>query len=728
MNADSAQTAGSTIAIAATFTAEPLERPLRFWMDELGATGRVVFAPYNQILQQLYAQGGPLMSGDAALNALLVRLEDWMPDDAPLHAGGAHDLPLPARLLQNIDEFIAAVREATTRTNTPFLIVLCPPSLETLAAPSLAQAIRLAEASIAEQLDPLPRVHVVISETWTARYSLGDYHHRFADHTAHIPYTDAAYTALATTIARRFSGLNRKPYKVIVADCDNTLWQGVCGEVGPSGVSVDGPFAAFQDFLIRQQAEGMLLCLCSKNSEADVWAVFDAQPAMRLQREQLVSWRINWQPKSENLKALAAELDLGLDSFIFIDDNPVECAEVSAQCPDVLTIQVPADPAALPALLDNLWVLDRYQVTDEDRRRADHYKSNVQRAQLQEAAPSFSGFLERLDLRVRIETPGDSQYARIAQLTQRTNQFNASGIRRSMEQIAGLLLSGKRDAFVVDVSDRFGDYGLVGAVIFTANAEALLVDTLLLSCRALGRSVEQRIAIHLGQTARRRGLRFVDVAYIETPRNLPVRQFLDTTRPEARMDHGDHVIYRYDAERLAGLDPIAAAAASVSGPAPRETDGAALSAGPGRPAEAQRWLRIATEWTDMEALVAMLHRVRVARPELQTPFAPLQTPIERQIAAIWADVFGIDGIGATDGFAELGGSSLQLVQIHARIQEELSRSLPLTQLFALPTIRAQAGFFAPAATPSDALSTIQTRAQRQKAAIHRQRILQYKQK
>ncbi|MDZ4700272.1 MAG: HAD-IIIC family phosphatase [Rhodothermales bacterium] len=726
MHADPAPSTGAHIALAATFTAEPVAGPLQFWMDQLGLAGSVAFAPYNQVLQHLYAVNGQAV----ALHVLLVRLEDWMPE-AATNAMAGNDLPLPARLLQNIDECIAAVRRAAGQRPTPYLIVLCPPSPAVVALPSLATAIGLAEASIAEQLNTLPNVDVVRSETWVERYKVGDYHNRFADHTAHIPYTDVAFSAIATCIARRLSALQRRPFKVIVVDCDNTLWQGVCGEVGPRGVAVDAPFAAFQDLLIRQQAEGMLLCLCSKNSEADVWAVFDEQPAMRLKREHLVSWRINWRPKSENLRALAAELDLGLDSFIFIDDNPVECAEVAAQCPEVLTVQVPADARRLLTLLDHLWVLDRYHVTDEDRRRAEHYRSNLQRSQLQEAAPTLAGFLERLDLRIAIAEPAESQYTRIAQLTQRTNQFNASGIRRSMEQVAGLLLAGKREARVVDVSDRFGDYGLVGAVLFTSDDEALLVETLLLSCRALGRSVEQRMAIHLGEAALQRGLRFVDIAYIETPRNLPVRQFLENTGAENRLDQGDHVIYRFDARRLAHMDPIAAAAV-----APADDEAPATSPQTTRVARSTDrtpWLRIATEWSDMQALAERLNQIRLQRPDLQTPFAPLQTPLERQIAGIWETVLGIDGIGAVDGFSELGGSSLQLVQIHARIQEQLGRSLPLTQLFALPTVRAQAGFFTPpAAAASSAqtstLTSIQERAQRQKAAMNKHKILQYRQK
>jgi FkbH-like protein len=705
---------GSRVAIAATFTAEPVERTLQFWLEELGVPGAITFAPYNQVLQQLYAPAGPF-ADSADLRVLFVRLEDWMPAAT---GWPASDLPLPVGLVQNIDEFVEAVRASIRR---PLLIVFCPSGDD----PRLGSALALAEASVAEQLGPVAHVTVVTSEEWTRRYSIVDPHYRFAYRAAQVPYTDAAYAALATVVARRLSALHRQPHKVVVVDADNTLWSGVCGEIGPTGVVVDGPFTYLQDFLIRQQRDGMIVCLCSKNTETDVWAVFDTHPGMRLRREHLVSWRINWEPKSENLRALAAELDLGLDSFVFIDDNPVECAEVSARCPEVLVVPVPADADRLPALLEHLWIFDRHAVTDEDRRRVDHYRSNARRAQLQEVAPTLAGFLERLDLHVVIERPDERHFTRIAQLSQRTNQFNTSGIRRSEEQVAPLLRSGQRDALVVDVRDRFGDYGLVGAVLFDADAEALRVETLLLSCRALGRSVEQRIAKRLGEIALERGLSGVDIAFLETPRNLPARQFLDSLTPEYHIEHGEYVIYRYAASRLAALDPIASATASSATAHETPTEASPAAGRSGRP-PARPWLRFATEWADMEVLVSRLARPRLPRPELQTPFVPPHSDGERQIAAIWEEVFGLGGIGAMDGFAELGGTSLQLVQIHARIQERLGRRMPLTQLFALPTIRAQAGYFSPYSAPSAHVHSIQERALRQKAALQRSRTSPFK--
>src|SRR5207244_225882 len=199
------------------------------------------------------------------------------------------------------------------------------------------------------------------------------------DKLGHIPYTPAFFTALGTMITRRIHSIRRAPHKVIVLDCDHTLWKGVCGEDGPLGVEVDAPRRALQEFMIAQHNAGMVLCLCTKNAEEDVTSVFAQNPGMVLRPEHIVASRVNWQPKSENLKELAREQQLGLDSFIFVDDNPLECAEVQANCPEVLTLQLPGNPDVLPKFLRNLWVLDRGNITKEAGKRTAFYRDNYQR-------------------------------------------------------------------------------------------------------------------------------------------------------------------------------------------------------------------------------------------------------------------------------------------------------------------------------------------------------------
>jgi FkbH-like protein len=281
---------------------------------------------------------------------------------------------------------------------------------------------------------------------------------------------------------------------------------------------------------------------------------------MPLQRHHILAMRLNWSPKSQNLKELAAELGLGLDSFIFIDDSPLECAEVEAHCPEVLTLQLPPAAEKIPQLLRHVWALDRRKSTAEDTRRTALYRANLERESSRREAMSLGEFLAGLELVVTIAAAAPHQLDRVAQLTQRTNQLNLSTVRRSAAEIALLCESGARECLAVEVRDRFGDYGLVGAILFVAGAKAIEVDTFLLSCRALGRGVEHRMLAFLGELARARGKAGVEVPFVPTDKNRPAREFLESVGADCRQPAATGSVYRFPADRAIALTAVALAA------------------------------------------------------------------------------------------------------------------------------------------------------------------------
>ena len=187
----------------------------------------------------------------------------------------------------------------------------------------------------------LEGVRVITAREVESLYPVADRFDSSADAMASIPYTPIYYAALGTMVARKVQKLLFPPYKVILLDCDGTLWDGICGEDGPLGIRIDAVRLSLQEFIVNQSLQGMLVCLCSKNNESDVLAVFDYRKDMVLKRDHLTMCRINWRNKSDNIQSLSQELGLALDSFIFIDNDPVECAEVRARCPDVLTLLLP---------------------------------------------------------------------------------------------------------------------------------------------------------------------------------------------------------------------------------------------------------------------------------------------------------------------------------------------------------------------------------------------------
>ncbi|HEY1270473.1 MAG TPA: HAD-IIIC family phosphatase [Terriglobales bacterium] len=523
-----------TIAIAATFTADPLADSLTFWMRELGVPSRIEFAPYNQVFQELLSPSSVLANNSYGLNVILLRLEDW------LKSAGQDS---QANLERTLEDFVTGLSIAASRSAAPYLVCLCPSSKAVL-KDEASKFARL-EETLQERVAKHHGIYVVSSSELMTLYPVAEYDDAYASQLGHVPYTTEFFNGLGTMIARRLYRIQNPPHKVIALDCDQTLWNGICGEDGPAGVTIDGPRKALQEFIIRQHHEGMLICLCSKNNEEDVMNVLEQNPGMMLRREHIVASRINWASKSENLASLARELNVGLETLIFIDDSALECAEVEARCPEVLTLQLPEDLAELPHFLSHVWAFDRLKVTNEDARRSTLYRENMQRERLRTESLSLENFLAGLNLDVRISSMQGQDLARVSQLTQRTNQFNCTTIRRTEGELERVLQPGKMECLVVRLADRFGDYGLVGAIIFWVHADTLSVDTMLLSCRALGRRVEHHMLARLGEIAEERGVAVIDVPFHPTPKNKPALDFLESLGHSFKQGTNGGYVYRF---------------------------------------------------------------------------------------------------------------------------------------------------------------------------------------
>ena len=530
-----------TIAISATFTAEPITQAVQYWLGKLNLEGRLSFAPYHQVFQQLLDPSSVIGSNRDGLNVLLLRPEDW--------TAGAYD---EKALERTAGDLVRALSDAAERGGAPILVVSCHASPIFLGNPGSAGAIARAEAALAAAAAKLSGVHFVSSGELSGLYPVEDYHDALAEKTGKIPYKDVYFAALGTLVARKFRALVKPPAKVLLLDCDNTLWTGVVGEEGPMGIVIDEHRRAFQEFIVRQHKAGMLIGLCSKNAEADVFEVFEKRKDMPLTREHIACWRINWDPKSENIKSIAKELSLGMDSFIFMDDDDVQCAEVEANCPGVVVVQVPRQAAELPKLLGHVWAFDRLRITEEDLQRNAMHKQEREREMVRKSALSMDEFLASLELRVDIAPMTPERLPRVAQLTQKTNQFNFTTIRRTESDIAALLASG-HGCLTVEVRDRFGEYGLVGVVIYRSEGKALLLDSFLLSCRVLGRRVEHSIMAELGAIARRERLSTVRIPFLPTPKNTPAAEFLDSVFAEHKSADGPGLRFEVPAEVASAL-------------------------------------------------------------------------------------------------------------------------------------------------------------------------------
>ncbi|MBE0657080.1 MAG: HAD-IIIC family phosphatase [Bryobacteraceae bacterium] len=650
-------------AVSATFTAEPIAPALRYWAKRLNRDFEVRFAPYNQLLQTLHDPAGEFAANPSGLNLMLARIEDLgqfirIDEDSLRQIGG------------NVDHLAEALASAATGFAAPVLLAVCAPSPGFESGSGGGFSRRQA----AKLKDGLKGIRNLVVADWTdleALYPVATPFNEEGERLGRIPYTDEFFAALATAAVRHWDALTRPPYKVIAVDCDNTLWAGICGEDGPEHVRLDEAHRSLHDLLLKQREAGMVLTMVSKNNERDVHDTFAAHPEFPLRPEHFAAWRINWQPKEDNLAELAGELNLGLDSFIFIDDNPKECAEVSDAAPEVLTIPLPADPAQTRAFLERIWAFDHPVITEEDRKRSESYAKGRDFAREIRSAASLDDFISKLGLAVHVTGLQAETLPRAAQLTQRTNQFNTTTIRRTEADIERLVADPSWHVYTATVADRFGEYGVTALLIMHRQAAELRIDSFMLSCRVLGRGVEHRIMRFAGQTAFDFGLETVAVDYTASARNAPASQFLDSI-PGGRVESMNGTRkYRFSAAGLVALSWK---------PAP---------AGSGHYVRGHHPVSGRRFW-DYSAVATHLGTARQVLDALRSEFASASpagaggsfaTETEAAVSRIWAELLRRPSVAATDNFFDLGGHSLLAVLLLMRIKEEFGVELSVDDVY-----------------------------------------------
>ncbi|WP_181020087.1 HAD-IIIC family phosphatase [Nitrosospira multiformis] len=349
------------------------------------------------------------------------------------------------------------------------------------------------------------------------------------------PFKRSFLDALARELTKVVLALKGHTKKCLVLDCDNTLWGGVVGEDGIEGIHLDGhdyPGRAYYDFqkTVLQLAErGVLITLCSKNNEQDVLDVLDKHPWSLLKRNHLSGFRINWDDKAANLVELAKELNLGLDAFVFVDDNRRELELIRQVLPQVTTLQVPDRLYEYPALLQRDGLFDTLITSQEDKLRTSLYQTEAQRKAERNQHPDLESYLLSLQLVVNIQVATDREAMRVVQLTQKTNQFNLTTRRYSDHDIARFRSSKDACVYTLSASDRFGSLGLVGVFIVQRRQETAVVDSLLMSCRALGRRLEIAFVLEcMRRVVADWGILAWEAEYLSTAKNSQVADFWST--------------------------------------------------------------------------------------------------------------------------------------------------------------------------------------------------------
>jgi FkbH-like protein len=350
-----------------------------------------------------------------------------------------------------------------------------------------------------------------------------------------LPFSPKLIENFRIWFHNQVESIHLKRKKCIIFDLDNTLWSGILGEDGIDGIKIGGEypgnvFLEFQNSLLEISKSGIILAVCSKNNEKDVIDVWEKNPFLAIRKEHISAYRINWKNKSDNINELARELNIGLDSIVFIDDNPAERELVKQLLPMVVTPDFPQQPYELPVFVN--MIIDKYfkiySLTDEDKTKVEQYRSNSERAVLQKKYSNFSDYLKSLEIEIQLQEANSFNIPRIAQMSQKTNQFNLTSKRYTEVDIFSFLEHGDI-VYCINVKDKFGDNGITGLAILELkreNGEAI-VDSFLLSCRILGRGIEDAFLFLMLKKLKLEGFKTVYASYISTPKNEQVENFYD---------------------------------------------------------------------------------------------------------------------------------------------------------------------------------------------------------
>lgn len=518
------------VGLIGTYTLQPLVPFVVDGLVNLGVEPRLELAGVGELMPILLDPGGRFVAG---LDAVVVL---WRYDDLAgpeLAAAGDGDGTAIDRAGDRLRELAGAL--AALRARFAGTIVVAVPSspastivntLGGLVAGATLATLRSAWTSV---VAGVAGVRLLDIDTLERHYGAG----RAGDpRTAYLyrqPYREGFLALVGEKLATALAATIVAPRKCIALDCDGTLWGGIVGEDGPHGVEVgdDFPGAAFRDFqqlLARWRRRGILLTMLSRNNEADVLEVFDARPDLPLRRDDFAAWQINWEPKPANLIRLAMTLNLGLESFVFVDDSPREVEEMRAALPQVRSILVPDDPADLVAELLRHDLFETGPTTAEDRQRTALMATEARRA-ADLAEVTHDDFLAGLGLQVRVAPAGEAELARVFQLVSKTNQFNLTTRRRSADELRTIMQDDRTRLLALWAADKYGDYGLTGVAIVRGDDPAA-IDTFLLSCRVLGRGVEAAFMAAVAAHARAAGARTLHAEFLPTAKNAPAAGFL----------------------------------------------------------------------------------------------------------------------------------------------------------------------------------------------------------
>lgn len=524
------------LAVLRSFTIEPLIPILRAQATLDGINLTCELTPLNAYAQELLDPASAIYQFKPTVAVLAVQTRDLTPK-----LWSDCTSPSPEELEQEADAAVQLIKQCVEAFRAHCAGALIVHGFELPPAPNAGvldyqlpcgQADRLASLNrrIRDLAAKHPQVYVLDYDSLVARYGRANWHDEAKWLSVRMPVRARYLPQLGAEWLKFIHPLAGRSAKVLVTDLDNTLWGGIVGEDGFDGIQL-GPEYSGAGYLKLQQAlidlyrRGVLLAIASKNNLEDALQVLDEHPAMLLRSKFFAAMRINWNDKARSLREIAEELNLGIDSLVFVDDNPAERQRIRQELPEVTVIDLPPDPLQYASAVRECALLERLSLSEEDVHRSELYVQQRFRSNLERQSASVEDFLFALEQHVTIEPVREATVARAAQLAQKTNQFNLTTRRYNELELRELAARPDYEILTVRVRDRFGDNGLVGLCVLHICRRVAEIEALLLSCRVIGRTVERALLAYVIERCRQHGVACLEGCYLPTRKNKPAEGF-----------------------------------------------------------------------------------------------------------------------------------------------------------------------------------------------------------
>ena len=526
-----------SITVLRNITLEPAEIYWKYLAYKLGYKATVQWGRYDRILDEAIEGKDDLFGPNVNFILVFMKLEN-LSSGLARNFAGLNDQQIDAEINRTNNYVIEVLERIHQKTQVPILWhgfeipsypagVMCDGQLKK----GHASTIGHLNECLKESLQKTSDAYFVSLNRILSRLGHKSYYDSRLWHIGQLPYTLEGLYEIAVEDFKWIRAIKGKNKKCLVLDCDNVLWGGIIGEDGLTGIKLDKTYPGsmyyeFQQEVLNLYHQGILIALCSKNNEEDVFEVFEKHPDMLLKREHIVTAKINWRNKAENLKQIAEDLNLGLDSLVMIEDSPFEAGLIRRFLPEVEVLEFNAEkPFEYRNILASCGLFETLISSKEDQARTRMYQTETRRKEIKREAVSLEDYYKTLEMELAIHLADDFSVPRLAQLTQRTNQFNFTTRRYTESDVRKFQKDSLADILYIRLKDKFGDSGIVGVCILKYKDQKAVIDTFLLSCRVLGRAVEKVFLKQAFCLAQKKECTSVIGEYYPTPKNVQVKDF-----------------------------------------------------------------------------------------------------------------------------------------------------------------------------------------------------------